>query len=601
MPNLYRSLQLFKDPWVKVLGPDSDCGHLLFDTKEADVTFSVVTGKSVQKFPGHRFVLASRNAYFRSLFEETGCDNKDGAIIPLDGITSGALKVLFRFLYAYELPAHEDGGEGLVLGEMVQIAKRFKAVELHDHCQKLFVQGLTVGNAIERLVRAHDQRLEQLQEAVLEYLKQNSHAFQREAMETLDVFKERPDLVDCSIKVTKVLCSGLAASAPSLVGSHSSAQIEGPCMPDSRSSYRVWVWQICNALKLEKLGRFVFSIVLRHIRDSFLESPTTASSYLEPLAAGILDWKPRTKEQEVERQLLLKELCMGKRAMQMPVWTGLISLPRPYHDASRGILNQVDAFFSNPASDEYGLRPIGVQTESELMQMAFDNPTCGWKCNINLTAMIQDFHRSIKSAKARNVRLIHLSGHGGRGCSFLWNADEGQRNAVEFNDESISLMLGTVAGKNGPLECAVLNGCYTFKLAKLTRMRGVPHVICWHEDVHDEISQEFSEKFYRALVRHSTVSTRNYKMAFMDATNEMQNAPRENSSQQSAETAASGRVRGGGGRPVKHVRRLNVVQFLSEDGDSLPICLARTSVTQRVTAVTASASAGEVAYADVTR
>jgi hypothetical protein len=57
----YRSLQLFKDPWVlNVLDPPSNCGHLLVDTVEADVTFSVGKGKSIQKFPTQWFVLRSR-------------------------------------------------------------------------------------------------------------------------------------------------------------------------------------------------------------------------------------------------------------------------------------------------------------------------------------------------------------------------------------------------------------------------------------------------------------------------------------------------------------------------------------------------------------
>jgi hypothetical protein len=186
------------------------------------------------------------------LFAEKGCHSKDGEVIPLDGITSGALKVLFRFLYANELPAHEDCGEELGLGEMVHAAKRFKAGELHEHCHKLFVQGLTVGNAISRLVLVHDQWMEQLQEAVMEYLKHNSHVFQRKAMESLDIFKGRPDLVDCSIKITKVLCSGLVTSAESLVGSHSSPQIAGSWILDFRSRDQVWVWHMCNALKIDQ-------------------------------------------------------------------------------------------------------------------------------------------------------------------------------------------------------------------------------------------------------------------------------------------------------------------------------------------------------------
>ena len=119
-------------------------------------------------------------------------------------------------------------------------------------------------------------------------------------------------------------------------------------------------------------------------------------------------------------------------------------------------------------------------------------------------------------------------------------------------------------------------------------MRGVPHVVCWHEKVGDEIAQEFTEKFYRALVRNSTVSSRDYRMAFMDATNEMQNSQRANSSQQTANSslqtaaslqlaylpaAASGTFRGMGGRPF--LSRINVVQFLSEDGDSQPIRIMR--------------------------
>ena len=109
----------------------------------------------------------------------------------------------------------------------------------------------------------------------------------------------------------------------------------------------------------------------------------------------------------------------------------------------------------------------------------------------------------------------------------------------------------------------------------------MPHVICWHQDVYDDIASEFIEKFYRALVRNSTVSSRDYRMAFMDAANELQNSQRANSSHlpanSSLQTAVSGTVRGMGGRKFVDdgLVCVGVVQFLSEDGDSRPIEIRR--------------------------
>jgi len=143
------------------------------------------------------------------------------------------------------------------------------------------------------------------------------------------------------------------------------------------------------------------------------------------------------------------------------------------------------------------------------------------------------------------VRSIHLAVHVGSECSFLWNAYESQKCAVELNLTMIPSRsyLERWPAKNSPLERAVFNSCKTLKLAQSTRMRGVPHVVCWHEEVGDEITQEFTDKFYRALVRNSTVSSRDYRVAFVDAANEMQNSQRTNGSQQPAisslQTAAS--------------------------------------------------------------
>ena len=582
--NLFGSLQIFEEPWAQGFS-DDDYSALLDDLKLADVIFTVVQSGEKQRFPAHWFVLAPRSEYFRDLFDQQA-KPKNWSVsgkkeIPLDDtVSAGALKVLFRFLYTFELPEDEDCGEGLAPGEMVHVANLLNASGLDQHCQRLFVQGITINNAIERLVIAHDKGLKELQGAVMGYLYWNSHKFQKEAMTTLDILKKRPDLLDCTIGVTNALCSGLAKVEDTFEGRDSAALAVEQCIADlkSKSKYQGWVWEICNALKLDELGRFVFTIVLQHIRKRFQSSPTTASRDLQPLAAGIVRWKTNNTDQEVEKLLLLKEMCIGQRAMQMMIWTDVVSAPRNFvqQGYAKGlgtVRNEVDAFFSNPREyDGEGLKSIDVKTESVLMSIIFQDSKSGWYCNINTNAMINDFHTSIMSAKQRNVRIFHLGGHAGNGISFLWNADKTADRATEFNDDSIALVLGTVAGKNGPMECAVLNACYTYKTGKLIRSRGMPHVICWHKDVADEISMEFTEQFYRALLKDSTLSLRNYKLAFFAATGAMQKSKRTGPTVLMSNGATVLKaVRGKGGGIVKSMK--NCVSFLSDDGDSEPVWL----------------------------
>ena len=91
---------------------------------------------------------------------------------------SSQLRVLLRYLYTQELPGAEDGGEGLVAGEMAKAADYFQAGELYEHCVEQFKGGLRVGNVVERLVQAHDSGLPMLEETALGFLKDNVLVFQ---------------------------------------------------------------------------------------------------------------------------------------------------------------------------------------------------------------------------------------------------------------------------------------------------------------------------------------------------------------------------------------------------------------------------------------
>ena len=48
---------------------------------------------------------------------------------------------------------------------------------------------------------------------------------------------------------------------------------------------------------------------------------------MEALAVQLRAWSTTSSEQELEKELLLKELCVGRRAVDLPVWAGNISTP----------------------------------------------------------------------------------------------------------------------------------------------------------------------------------------------------------------------------------------------------------------------------------
>ena len=129
-------------------------------------------------------------------------------------LSAGAFQVLLRYLYTQELPATEDGGEGLAVGEMAKAADYFQAVELFEHCVEQFREGLRVGNVVERLVHAHDADMPVLKEAAMAFIQENALMFHREAMPTLALLKQRPaDLMDMLMAITGLLMAGVVPAA----------------------------------------------------------------------------------------------------------------------------------------------------------------------------------------------------------------------------------------------------------------------------------------------------------------------------------------------------------------------------------------------------
>jgi len=260
---------------------------------------------------------------------------------------------------------------------------------------------------------------------------------------------------------------------------------------------------------------------------------------------------------------------------------------------------RVEAFFAK-TTDDHG---IDVHAEGQMMQRIVLDPSCGWECSMNPQPTIDDLYSSLGLAKQRNMRVLHLAGHGRKECGFIWNASESATARREFDVDAISIAIASVAGRNGPMECAVLNACSTEKMGRLLLQRGVPYVVCWKTPVHDDAAKELCGRFYRALVEN-TSGVRDYKRAFFAATHALQlsshtrgaaHLPRvahkgdsaaSNSKTRDARLDSNMAQEQVGGivledgkgitrEPVQPWHREDVVLFLSKDGDSEPIYLWR--------------------------
>ena len=101
---------------------------------------------------------------------------------------------------------------------MAKAADYFQAGELYEHCVEQFKGGLRVGNVVERLVYAHDHQLEALEAAAMVFIQEHAVCFGREAMPTLALLAQRPNLAHLSVTVTGLLTAGLLPAAAGAAG-----------------------------------------------------------------------------------------------------------------------------------------------------------------------------------------------------------------------------------------------------------------------------------------------------------------------------------------------------------------------------------------------
>ena len=83
-----------------------------------------------------------------------------------------------------------------------------------------------------------------------------------------------------------------------------------------------------EALQLEALGRFIFSMLLSYIRKKVKREPSGELDGFKLLFEAIRQWDADTHEKYLEQQFLLKELSIGRRNEHLPSWSGGVTKMR---------------------------------------------------------------------------------------------------------------------------------------------------------------------------------------------------------------------------------------------------------------------------------
>ena len=86
-----------------------------------------------------------------------------------------------------------------------------------------------------------------------------------------------------------------------------------------------WERQVLEALQMGTLGRFIFAMLLLYVREKVMREPSSALEGFRLLSETIRQWDAETDEKRLERQFLLKELCIGRRNEHLPSWSGVVT------------------------------------------------------------------------------------------------------------------------------------------------------------------------------------------------------------------------------------------------------------------------------------
>ena len=185
---------------------------------------------------------------------------------------------------------------------------------------------------------------------------------------------------------------------------------------------------------------------------------------------------------------------------------------------------------------------IDVHKEAQELQTSLSHGRQVYNVSIHAQPSFKEFSECMRSARQRNVRILHFAGHGMSRYGFFWPKHGA---ATEYEDVQLERFAGLIqtelAGQGfDGVECVVLNACETEELGKKLRSAGVRYVVCWRSEVEDGTASQFALDFYKSLDQQDLSHVKDYTHAFRHAVVRMR--PREGDTRARQKHLAAGAV-----------------------------------------------------------
>ena len=143
----------------------------------------------------HRGLLSARCEYFSSMFG-AGFREGDGGEIRIEDTSCAAFQALLKYLYTDNLEVDDDA----MLLDLARLCDQYRVERLHNHCLHQLFNGITVQNAVMRLVQAHTAssgHLAELKGKTMSYVAYNFDEIRCNARESLELLeREHPELFE---------------------------------------------------------------------------------------------------------------------------------------------------------------------------------------------------------------------------------------------------------------------------------------------------------------------------------------------------------------------------------------------------------------------
>ena len=159
-------------------------------------------------------------------------------------------------------------------------------------------------------------------------------------------------------------------------------------------------------------------------------------------------------------------------------------------------LIKVLVIFANPS----GTVHLNLGREDRIIREAIESSP--YREGISLDFRHATTIHALRRALLRDeFHIVHISGHG-TGDGLIMEDEQGNKHLVP--QEALAALFGAYAHPKGPLECVILNACYSLHQGSLISLN-IPFTIAMEGPVGDIAAIEFSRGFYDAVGAHKEI------------------------------------------------------------------------------------------------